>query len=221
MGARLMAQLAVRSATALAPGWVLAPERYDPRLAAGGPGTPLGALAEIVREHVTPARATGGPYLVLDTGDAQEGVLLPPAGRVPVPGSALGSAKKVARPGDVLISRLRPYLRQVALVDGGLTGATIACSSEFHVLRGRDGRSVAFLVAFLLSAPAQEVLAAAVEGGHHPRFRQEALEALVVPDAVLEARDELSAQVERAVAQARAARQAVAAAVARALPALP
>ena len=211
-----MAQVAVRAADALDAGWVLAPERYDPRLADGGSGVPLGELADVVREHVSPARATAGQLLVLDTGDAQEGVLLPPAERRPVPPSGLGSAKKLARTGDVLISRLRPYLRQVALVDPALTSATVACSTEFYVLRSRDRRSIAFVVAFLLSAPVQERLAAAQEGGHHPRFRQEALEALVVPDAVLAARDELSAEVEQAVAQARAARHALAGAVARA-----
>ena len=211
-----MAQAAVRSSAALDPGWVLAPERYDPRLAAGAPGVALGELAEIVREHVSPERAPAGSFLVLDTGDAQEGVLLPPAARAPVPGAALGSAKKTARPGDVLISRLRPYLRQVALVDEGLTDAVVACSTEFYVLRAREDRSIAFLVAFLLSAPVQQRLAAAQEGGHHPRFRQDALEALVVPDAVLAARDALSADVERAVAQARDARGSIAAAVRRA-----
>ena len=212
-----MAQAAVRSATALDAGWVLAPERYDPRLAAGADGAPLGELVEVVREHVSPAGGSDGrSFLVLDTGDAQEGLLLPPAGRAPVPASGLGSAKKAARAGDVLISRLRPYLRQVALVDEGLTTASVVCSTEFHVLRSRDGRSIAFLVAFLLSAPAQERLAAAQEGGHHPRFRRDALEALVVPDGVLAARDELSAEVERAVTHARAARHALAAAVAQA-----
>ena len=88
------------------------------------------------------------------------------------------------------------------------------CSTEFYVLRSRGPESIAFLVAFLLSPPVQERLAAAQEGGHHPRFRQDALEALVVPDAVLAARAALSAEVERAVAQARAARQSLAAAVA-------
>lgn len=211
-----MAQAAVRSAAALEPGWVLAPERYDPRLTTAAPGVPLAELAGVVREHVSPGRAGAGPYLVVDTGDAQEGVLLPPAGRAPVPGAALGSAKKAARPGDVLISRLRPYLRQVALVDAELTDAALVCSTEFYVLRPRGRESIGFLVAFLLSAPAQERLAAAQEGGHHPRVRQDALEALVVPDAVLAARAELSHAVERAVAQSRAGRRAVADAVAHA-----
>ena len=211
-----MAQVAVRAADALDAGWILAPERYDPRLTAGGAGVALGDLAEVVREHVVPERAAPGAFLVLDTGDAQEGVLLPPAAREPVPATALGSAKKAARPGDVLISRLRPYLRQVALVDAALTPATVACSTEFYVLRSRDGRSIAFLIAYLLSAPVQERLAAAQEGGHHPRFRQDALESLVVPESVVAARGELSAAVEQAVALARAARHALTDAVARA-----
>jgi hypothetical protein len=134
-----------------------------------------------------------------------------------VAAAELGSAKKLLRPGDVIVSRLRPYLRQVALVDAELAGPGVglACSTEFFVLRpAGGGESIAFLVAFLLGDGAQSALAACVEGGHHPRFGQAALEQLVVPADVLARRDELSARVEAAVAAARRGERELAAAIA-------
>jgi hypothetical protein len=211
-----MAQASVRTIGELDRGWVLAPERYDPRRCGAHAGVRLGDLATVVGHYVSPGRAPRERYLVLDTSDAREGVLLPPRAKVPAPASALGSAKKVALPGDVLISRLRPYLRQVALVDADVTAdadAGIACSPEFYVLRSRDDESVAFLVAFLLGIDVQAHLAAAQEGGHHPRVPQKTLEALVVPERVLERRAELSAQVERAVAATREGQAALATAI--------
>ena len=115
--------------------------------------------------------------------------------------------------GDVIISRLRPYLRQVALVDEALfqlcrRGNAVAASTEFFVLRGRTGFEAAGLVPFLLSQPVQAALAAGQEGGHHPRFRQELLLSLPVPDQVTRGSDKvarkmrsLAAAVETALAE--------------------
>jgi hypothetical protein len=124
-----------------------------------------------------------------------------------IPSSALKSAKKILEPGDVIISRLRPYLRQVALVDPLVTSertAGIACSTEFYVLRSRtESETIAYLVPFLLTTAVQAQLSASQEGGHHPRFAQRALEGLVVSDDMLRLRTELSANVESAIETAR------------------
>ena len=90
------------------------------------------------------------------------------------------------RPRQVVISRLRPYLRQVAWVDAGLLaeqtpGTELICSTEFFVLESVGSASVAFLVPFLLSLPIQAVLAAAQAGGHHPRFNERTLMTLPIP----------------------------------------
>ena len=212
-----MAVAAIVSLGALDAGWVLAPERYDPRRRGDGrPGVALGSLAEVAGLTVTAAKAGTARLVVLDTGDAREGVV---TAKAAVPAAELGSAKKLLRPGDVIVSRLRPYLRQVALVDAELAGPGVglACSTEFFVLRpagGGGGESIAFLVAFLLGDGAQSALAACVEGGHHPRVGQAALEQLVVPADVLARRDELSARVEAAVAAARRGERELAAAIA-------
>ena len=150
-------------------------------------------------------------FLVLDTCDAQEGVTI--ARRRPVPLNSLRSTKKLVPTRSVLISRLRPYLRQVAFVDDTLTSShnsvVIACSTEFFVLTPRDQRSIAFLVPFLLSERVQKVLAASQEGGHHPRFDEHTLLRLPVPRTWIDQRDEVSARVERAIADFRKARVTV------------
>jgi hypothetical protein len=198
-------QISTATIAELDPVMVLAPERYDPRRRPGNPSR-VGLLdvAMLIRETITAGSA--GPrskYLVLDTGDAHSGLIT--THKAPVSRDHIGSTKKVVSPGDVVVSRLRPYLRQVALIDHDLAdeGTVILCSTEFYVLRSRDGTSIAFLVPLLLSPLVQGVLVAAQEGGHHPRFPESTLEYLGVPDEILEARDRLSEGVEESIAWAR------------------
>jgi hypothetical protein len=198
-----VAQAVVRAVAALDKGLILAPERYDPRRHDTAPGQRLAELATVVREQVTPAKAGESEFLVLDTTDAREGAIV--TYKETCRGDELGSTKKLTQPGDVIISRLRPYLRQVGLVDAGLAEPRVqlACSTEFYVLRPRSD-SIGFLVPFLLSSSVQAQLAAAQEGGHHPRFNQETLENLSVPDHIVAQREELSKRVETAAAATRA-----------------
>lgn len=201
-----MAQTALRSSSQLDDGWILAPERYDPRREASTGGIRLHDLVRVVRDQVSPRATPNGRYLVLDTGDAREGVVL--TWKQPVDSTGLGSVKKVVEPGDVVISRLRPYLRQVAYIDRALGGEYhLVCSTEFYVLRSLDDLSIAFLVLFLLSAEVQQRLNAAQEGGHHPRFNQDVLERLIVPETICEARFELSRLVDEAISASRIGQQ--------------
>lgn len=58
----------------------------------------------------------------------------------------------------------------------------------------------------LLSPPIQEVLAASQEGGHHPRVPEASLLELLLPNGLVERRDEISRRVERVIASHRRAR---------------
>ena len=191
-------------------GYILAPERYDPRRRhAEHVGPCLSDVVNILREQTNSTTAdVTQSYLVLDTGDAHNGIVK--TTKSPCDATAIGSTKKRVRAGQVIISRLRPYLRQVAWVDAGLLGVQapslqLLCSTEFFVLDSRDGASIAFLVPFFLSPHVQSVLAAAQEGGHHPRFNERTLKALPIPSTLIKHRTELSAQVEHAVNRAREA----------------
>ncbi len=211
-----MALTSIRRVGQLDVGFILAPERYDPRRASefhrpddsSEMGLKLGQLGFVVRETILPDRAEPRMrYIVLDTGDAKNGVIA----NIKRPGdkTSIGSAKKLVRSGDVLISRLRSYLRQVAWVDPGFTDywkseeVIVAVSTEFYVVRSAAEESIAFLVPFLLSDSVQKILAAAQEGGHHPRFPEKALVNLMVPQDLIDARSKLSETVERAVNSAR------------------
>ncbi len=202
MGAAVRA--AVVAVSDLDPGLVLTPQRYL-RTADDAGGTPLGDLVTAVRRTVGPAAAADHERVVLlDTSHARSGVL--DDERALVPGTEVRSAKKPVEPGDVIVSRLRPYLRQVARLDVD-PGVPVLASTEFHVLRSTDGGSIAFLVAWLLTDEVQQALADAQEGGHHPRVSEEVLLRLVVPAAVLERRTELDALVVAAAAAARESRR--------------
>lgn len=199
-----MALTSVRSVQELEGRFVLTPERYDPRrkglVSSGAGGVPLRTLVTSSRDTVT---ADAGPTrrcLVFDTTDAREGKLV--GGKCLQSVGELGSTKKTIEPNDVLISRLRPYLRQVAFVDADTRredDLLLLGSTEFFILRPIDKRSIAFLVPFLLAGPVQQVLAASQEGGHHPRFNEAALLGLPVPAALVKNRDTISRAVERSI----------------------
>ncbi len=190
----------VRRRSELGDACVLAPERYDPRRSVTATSGPtLADVVDVVRGMVQ-AGDDLGSCLVLDTSDAREGIVI--SRHAAKDGAELGSTKKAVRPGDVIISRLRPYLRQVAFVDRRVphaSTASIVCSTEFYVLRAKDRRSIAFVVPFLLCDRVQEVLAAAQEGGHHPRFSEMTLMTLAVPRSLLDTRDDVSRTVEAVI----------------------
>jgi hypothetical protein len=189
---------AIRALADLAPDFVLAPERHV-AIAQSGDGVPLGELVEERSERIDPTAAERA--VVLDTSHARDGILDVAGALRDVAGAK--SAKKRALAGDLVISRLRPYLRQIALVHpraiAAAEGRPLALSTEFYVLAARaPGQDLAFLVPFLLSAAAQEALAGAQEGGHHPRVPRSSLFALRVPRALVRTR----AKVSRAVGDA-------------------
>jgi len=215
-----MARSAVVRVADLDFGTVLAPERYDPRRQVVSEGIPLTDVCMIVRESVSSSGRAGQAdrlYYVLETSAAREGFLV--IDRPPVPRADIGSLKKRAQARDVLISRLRPYLRQVAYVDDEAVNweeAELACSTEFYVLRPLDGRSIAFLIPFLLSPGVQALLAASQEGGHHPRVNEATLRSLRIPRDVIATRAEASTNLEQAAGDMRRATQVVARLVAKA-----
>jgi hypothetical protein len=191
-------KLAVRLLAELAPDFILAPERHV-AVAQSGDGVLLGDLVEERSERIDPTEASRA--LVLDTSHARDGILDVAGALRDVAGGK--SATKRALPGDLIVSRLRPYLRQVALIHPRAVavaqGRPLALSTEFYVLAPRTpGEDLAFLVPFLLSSEAQALLASAQEGGHHPRVPRSSLFALRVPRALVKARKRTSRAVTEA-----------------------
>ena len=106
---------------------------------------------------------------------------------LPVPISEIGSSKKLFKNGDVVISRLRSYLREIAIVR---TNDDIPAmgSSEFIVLRPQmvEGSQLSpgLLWTYLRSQPVQTILKSCVDGSQHPRFSEVDLLSIPVPDVI-------------------------------------
>jgi hypothetical protein len=197
-----MARVVVRSLEDAGDDVALAPERHVAARFLRASGVALGELVTERLERVAPSKLAAA--VVLDTTHVKDGLLdLAAASSAPRP----TSSKKRVRPGDLLVSRLRPYLRQIGLAHpAALAGRDLACSTEFYVLAAKDGGSMAFLLSFLLGPGAQKALALGQEGGHHPRVPRETLLGLRVPRAVIAHRATASAGIEGALAELYAAR---------------
>ena len=162
------------------------------------PGKPLGAHFRSVREMFDPTAASPGAVVRnFDLGDALQPVL--DDTKEPMPARAVGSAKKRFAAGDVVTSRLRAYLRETALVRTTAAVPSVG-SSEFIVLRPHDparpSLSQAALLAFLRSHPVQTILQWSQDGSHHPRYGDDDLLAIPVPDAVCTAAPRIDALIE-------------------------
>lgn len=159
-------------------------------------------LAEVVDLRRQTSGAAASTWLVLDTGNAERGLLSLKGNEA----NDRTSQKKLVPEGAVIVSRLRPYLQQVAFVPKGtaerLGKSAIYCSTEFYVLVSKNAKeSIAYLAPWLLSAEVQAVFSQATTGGHHPRFDQSLLEQLTIPHDWHKRRKRTSALVETTVEQ--------------------
>jgi hypothetical protein len=105
----------------------------------------------------------------------------------------IGSTKKRLQAGDLVISRLRSYLKEVAIVSpsGNLP---MVGSTEFIVLRpNQDAVCVEALLVYLRSPSVQTVLKWCQDGSNHPRFDEREVLRLRIPTAVEDVQDDLAA----------------------------
>lgn len=115
----------------------------------------------------------------------------------------LGSSKKTFKRGDVVVSRLRSYLKEIAIVDTP-EGAKTVGSSEFIVLRpSSDQISGEAIVVYLRSLPVQLILKWCQSGSNHPRFAVKDLLAIKVPDIVVDIQETLQSNVRQSIDTSR------------------
>ena len=171
------------------------------------PGKPLGKRFSSVRQMMDPKKENVPPIVRnYDVTDALQPILDDEKELVAT--EEIGSIKKIFENGDVAISRLRAYLREIAVVrtDGKMPSVG---SSEFIVLRPKTKVDKAIapetLLTFLRSAPVQTILKWCQDGSQHPRFSESDLLAIHLPDAVEAASAEIAAIVQKGFeARARA-----------------
>jgi len=124
----------------------------------------------------------------------------------------IGSMKKILKDGDVAISRLRAYLKEVAVVRTGDNIPSVG-SSEFIVLRCKSiDISPETLMVFLSSAPVQTVLKWCQDGSQHPRFSESDLLAIPVPNVVAQVSPAITKIVQGGFAARERARKLLGAA---------
>lgn len=174
----------------------LLPERYDPRRKIATSGISLRRILEIKNKTIDPKTIDPSKACsLIETSAAQNGIII---GEKLVSSTELHSSKRLLDPGDVLISRLRPYLRQVAFIDADVFANRdyVLASTEFYVLRPiNPNENLAFLVPWLLSDEIQNQLSLGQEGAHHPRFSPNTLLDLCVPEEIFNMRVKESSKV--------------------------
>jgi hypothetical protein len=147
------------------------------------PGQLLSDRVDSIRDQWVPDRAP--PTMRVRNYDVTDALVpLLDAEKEPSFAADIGSMKKVFKDGDVAISRLRAYLKEVAVVRTGDDIPSVG-SSEFIVLRPK-GKAISpeTLMVFLRSAPVQTILKWCQDGSQHPRFSEGDLLSIPVPDAV-------------------------------------
>jgi hypothetical protein len=205
----IMAVVVIKNAKNLDRGFILTPERYNPKrrlfTSNSSDYVNLADIVTVINEIVSPKQFDEyeGKTIIVNTGDAYEGHIRLLSNREHI----WNSNKKIVKPGDVIVSRLRPYLRQIAYVDSGIfcqeTNCICAVSTEFYVLRSQGKANIAFLVPLLLSDKIQTILCNAVEGSQHPRFKEEVLLDIAIPKALITKADELSLIISENVCSIR------------------
>jgi type I restriction enzyme, S subunit len=120
--------------------------------------------------------------------------------------SELGSTKVRFQTDDVVVSRLRSYLREIAVV---CTPQSAFCvgSSEFYVLRSKGWVTPELLLVYLRSDPVQKILKWCQKGSNHPRFDEREIITLKLPDNILEKQNEVTTLVQNGIEAYREAKR--------------
>jgi type I restriction enzyme S subunit len=161
------------------------------------PGKPLNAMFRSVRELWQPGNAPANEVVRnYDLNDALSPFL--DDTKTPTYPAEIASTKKRIKKGDIVVSRLRSYLKEIAVVQTE-GGEPLVCSTEFIVLRPKAGAiPVEALLVYLRSTLPQLIFKWSQDGSNHPRFDEKELLNLHVPDIVASISQELSDSVKAA-----------------------
>ena len=164
----------------------------------------VAARAAGVRDMWDPTQANRGEVVRnFDVTDALQPFL--DDTKEPQKAAEIGSAKKCFQTGDVVVSRLRSYLQEIAVVRTSGKPQSVG-SSEFIVLRPTDtGLTAETLMVYLRSPLVQTILKWSQDGSNHPRFTEDDLLAIPVPDRVLGVQKQIDRFVSDAIEACREA----------------
>lgn len=163
-------------------------------------GEPIQEYFDSVREIYTPSALDDELVFNFDLTDALNPFLTENA--IQVVAGELGSSKKRLKNGDVVISRLRSYLKEIAIVDV-VTKDKILGSSEFIVLRPKANINSDLLLAFLHSNSVQTILKWSQDGSNHPRFQEDALLNIKLPSVITQKQKYITDLTQKAIKKHR------------------
>jgi type I restriction enzyme S subunit len=160
----------------------------------------VGDLFESIRILWYPNATPGLAVRNYDLTDALD-PFLDPLKPTSSPDEILSTKKQIAA-GDLVVSRLRSYLREIAIVLPGDEVTTVA-STEFIVLRPKEGTTltVEALLIYLRSRLPQIVFKWSQDGSNHPRFDERELLNLPVPRALIDSSATYQVVVSEMVSQ--------------------
>ncbi len=162
------------------------------------PGKPVSYHFENINETLAPpASETGEQVQNYDLDDALRFFL---DDIQPISSYELGSMKNRFKRGDVVVSRLRSYLREIAIAETSPDSNCVG-SSEFIVLRPTETTQLSpeLLVVYLRSPPVQKILKWCQNGSNHPRFNEDELLSIKVPERIFTVQDEINNIVQNAI----------------------
>ena len=171
------------------------------RSLAAMPGRTLGDCVDSIRDMFAPELA---PAMIqvrnYDVSEALVSLLDPE--KKPSFAAEIGSTKKIFKDGDVAISRLGAYLKEIAVVRTHDDIPSVG-STEFIVLRPKKeqrGLLPETLMVFLRSAPVQTILKWCQNGSQRPRFSEDDLLSIPCPDALAGVSEKIAAIVQEGFA---------------------
>lgn len=116
----------------------------------------------------------------------------------PVYPEEISSTKKKLSQGQIIVSRLRSYLKEIALVLHD-TNIPMVASTEFIVLQPTGQMNIETLMVYLRSILPQTIFKWSQDGSNHPRFDEKELLNLRVPDILLEHQGEIAKIVQESI----------------------
>lgn len=108
------------------------------------------------------------------------------------------SAKKISQPKDIIVSRLRSYLKETCVIPNRGKDFKPLLSTEFLVFRAKQEPG-SWLLPFLLSDTIQTILNWSQTGNNHPRIRASNILELPIPKNILSIKNKIAALTEDAL----------------------
>ncbi|MFH1698784.1 MAG: hypothetical protein ABH882_06980 [Candidatus Omnitrophota bacterium] len=111
----------------------------------------------------------------------------------------IDSMKKIGRPGDFAISRLRSYLKEMAIIPSNSIPQLF--STEYVIYRAKNLNTFSekSLFVFCLSNQVQTILKYSQYGTEHPRFYEFVLNSLPIPQAIISLNEILTRIINNAL----------------------